>query len=563
MVIATQRKYKLLKTVSAAACASAVLIGSAFGGVISADDDSSDTVTVFGQLECGHLAEIGIRIYAPEKTSADLSAAAGDDSEKILGIMPYQNQGYSEENGRYSVTAEIVDGKSGEYTVYVGCSECGEVDRQTVLYSNVEEAKNAFVLLKNAISENDRAKTDDIYKNHKYALGFVSKTDGMSTEENRIAFLHSYLSNGVIDKCDYANVRYIYGRAALAAARTKIADILDYADECALDGTEIGKFLTEKFVNDKLKSDMTYRFAKCSASEMEDMDGFLKCLKDSFILAVVRYPDGTANLKKVLSEVKSYIGYETLSSDCVVYLSGRNIDSIEKLRYEISSYKSNGGSGSGGGSGGGSGFSGLSNRFTSDSPLAEDKPQTIDENIFDDIDDVSWAKESIINLAQLKIINGKGDYKFCPNDSITREETVKIIVCAFLPDAEQANTTFSDVNDDEWYTPYIEKAFGEGIIRGVSTDAFGIGSFITRQDMAVLCGNIYKYINGSTMQTEDGSLDKFSDDNDISDYAKDSVYLLKKLGIINGTDNGKFQPNSDITRAEAAKMIYGLYEYLS
>ena len=97
----------------------------------------------------------------------------------------------------------------------------------------------------------------------------------------------------------------------------------------------------------------------------------------------------------------------------------------------------------------------------------------------------------------------------------------------------------------------------------MSTDAFGIGNFITRQDMAVLCGNIYKYINGSTMQTEDGSLDKFSDDNDISDYAKDSVYLLKKLGIINGTDNGKFQPNSDITRAEAAKMIYGLYEYLS
>ena len=51
---------------------------------------------------------------------------------------------------------------------------------------------------------------------------------------------------------------------------------------------------------------------------------------------------------------------------------------------------------------------------------------------------------------------------------------------------------------------------------------------------------------------------KFFDENEIADYAKNSVELLYKKGIINGMDEGIFAPKAMVTRAQAAKMIYEL-----
>ena len=49
--------------------------------------------------------------------------------------------------------------------------------------------------------------------------------------------------------------------------------------------------------------------------------------------------------------------------------------------------------------------------------------------------------------------------------------------------------------------------------------------------------------------------DKFTDDANISAYAYKSVYTVKALGIINGYETGDFNPNGQLTRAEAAKVI--------
>ena len=50
----------------------------------------------------------------------------------------------------------------------------------------------------------------------------------------------------------------------------------------------------------------------------------------------------------------------------------------------------------------------------------------------------------------------------------------------------------------------------------------------------------------------------FADDAEISNYASEAVYTLRAMGIINGDDNNKFNPNSPATRAEAAVMLYNL-----
>ena len=52
----------------------------------------------------------------------------------------------------------------------------------------------------------------------------------------------------------------------------------------------------------------------------------------------------------------------------------------------------------------------------------------------------------------------------------------------------------------------------------------------------------------------------FADENAISDWAKEAVKSAASYGIINGYEDGNFRPESNITRAEAAKMLSEVVE---
>lgn len=49
---------------------------------------------------------------------------------------------------------------------------------------------------------------------------------------------------------------------------------------------------------------------------------------------------------------------------------------------------------------------------------------------------------------------------------------------------------------------------------------------------------------------------EFSDAGDISDYAKDAVAYLAGEGVLSGFEDGSFKPLNNISRAEAAVIIY-------
>ena len=182
--------------------------------------------------------------------------------------------------------------------------------------------------------------------------------------------------------------------------------------------------------------------------------------------------------------------------------------------------------------------------------------ETINKNIFDDLDSVPWASEAIINLAVKGVVNGKTESIFAPDDFITRQEFTKLVVAALVTDVEPTEIAFSDVDEDSWAYPYISKAKAAGIINGYSESLFGAEDMITRQDMSVIIYNAAKYKEVKTDGVDNALV--FADDADISDYAKEAVYSLKAIGIVNGTDSIHFEPQNNATRAEAAVMIYRL-----
>ena len=108
------------------------------------------------------------------------------------------------------------------------------------------------------------------------------------------------------------------------------------------------------------------------------------------------------------------------------------------------------------------------------------------------------------------------------------------------------------MNGSAWYARYVEAAYENGLIMGKNDGSFGVGETISRQDVCVILYRAYKSnLNGSK------ELD-FADAEDISDYAKEGASALYGSDIVGGIGNGMFAPLRGITRAEAAKIIYGI-----
>lgn len=161
-----------------------------------------------------------------------------------------------------------------------------------------------------------------------------------------------------------------------------------------------------------------------------------------------------------------------------------------------------------------------------------------------------WGQRYVESLYQRGIINGKEDYAFAPEEPVTREEFVKLIVAAFGLEDETASVSFEDAARDEWYYKYIASAYKKGIVKGIDAAHFGVGQQITREDMVTMISNM--------LNAEGISLDEISffDAQDISGYAFEAVKLSKSLGFVSGDERGYFRPQDNATRQEAAKIIY-------
>ena len=113
---------------------------------------------------------------------------------------------------------------------------------------------------------------------------------------------------------------------------------------------------------------------------------------------------------------------------------------------------------------------------------------------------------------------------------------------------------FTDTSDTE-----VLKAFELGITNGISATQFSPDALITREQMAVMLTRALKkaYIPNWTLATDSiytlkfTMPQKFADDAQIGEYAKQSVYYMVANGILGGVGNNKFAPKNTSSAEEA------------
>ncbi len=213
-----------------------------------------------------------------------------------------------------------------------------------------------------------------------------------------------------------------------------------------------------------------------------------------------------------------------------------------------------GGGGGGGGAGGGSG-SGNENGVPL-LPTEPEIPPVTEPLVFDDVPRSHWAYEAITGLYDREIVDGVAPGEFQPNAYATREAFVKMLMLTVGIPLDSYSTSFIDADTSEWYYPFVSTAAKHGIVTGYSADVFGIGDNITREDICVIIHRAA--FDGKTAQ----STAAFGDRIGIADYAAGAVDYLYEAGIVNGDDDGNFNPKNNATRAEIAAMLYRLINIL-
>ncbi len=209
------------------------------------------------------------------------------------------------------------------------------------------------------------------------------------------------------------------------------------------------------------------------------------------------------------------------------------------------------------GGGGGGGFVSFTEKTEEKNVEEESKKSqnALITDMFIDLDSVPWAKESINALYKKGIVSGKNEFEFFPQDNITREEFVKLLVLSLGLDCSGVVCEFEDVKENDWFYLFVSRAYSDGLVNGVNEVFFGTGSNITREDMAVM---VYRALEKSELLTDAESVEEFSDAASIAEYAKTAAHKLSAMGIINGVGNKTFAPKANATRAEAAKIIYAV-----
>lgn len=168
-----------------------------------------------------------------------------------------------------------------------------------------------------------------------------------------------------------------------------------------------------------------------------------------------------------------------------------------------------------------------------------------------------WAKEAIeycLSKGYFKdIVKGQ---KFEPEKQITRGEFITVLARFAGSKESNTKTSFTDIDKNMYYAPFVAWAKENNITAGTGNGKFSPDKPITRAEMTTM---LYRFLKSIKINVK--SLDKnidFKDKDKIPSWAKDAINEMVDFGILNGNDDGTFNPKGKFKRCQMSQIIYNL-----
>ncbi len=508
-------------------------------------------------------------VFNPEKNELDISGTSDSDIFAIItehganlselyDNSPLEADQISSDKGKYNKTFSLINGETGKkYDIFVSDRNGGK-KQSTILMYDLAEAKKIYTEKFKDINSFDEFCT--LFEDNAIKLGIdIEEANYISHKEKILKYLF-YLKS-----TDYENFRENYDKALCFALLNTEKTLSVLEDNENILGINFKDDFSE---NEKL----TESIKKAVVSEISEYD-FEELCKENKDFSVffaevcckcsVNESNSWIELKKIITEDYAALFRNALESEeytkikisddvyktmmklprgefseiqASLYKAIKNVYKAEKKSASSSSSGSNGGSGSGGGYIGGT---------------FEEVKNDDEKVFFSDLSLSHWSYNAVLSLYSKGIISGYEDGSIKPDNEISRAEFVKLITQSISESkSAESKNTFTDVSRDDWFYDFILKAYNEKLIFG-SNGKFRPKDSITREDAAVILCRALENKNFTLTDEK-----KFKDCENISDYAKKSVALLYAAEIISGSGDEIFEPQRNISRAEAFQLIY-------
>lgn len=177
------------------------------------------------------------------------------------------------------------------------------------------------------------------------------------------------------------------------------------------------------------------------------------------------------------------------------------------------------------------------------------------EQTFTDISG-SWARSSIENMGNRRIVSGTGAGQFQPQRAITRAEFASILSKGLGLEPADGKADFADVSADSWYNGSVSAAVDSGLITGFTDGTFRPGQNITRAEAMVMLSRAMTLTGLSDSASGDSTaVQQFADADRVPGWAQEAVSSSVQAGLITGLSDNRLAPEQVVTRAEIATIL--------
>ena len=180
------------------------------------------------------------------------------------------------------------------------------------------------------------------------------------------------------------------------------------------------------------------------------------------------------------------------------------------------------------------------------------------KNPFTDVKENDWFYDSVKYAYENDLMKGISNTEFAPDSEVTRAMFVTVIY-RMENEPQTGKCAFTDVESGSYYESAVTWANENGIVSGISEDCFAPNEPITREQMAAI---IYRYAAFKGYDITTSSNTSYTDNDNISDYAKDAVIWAAEKSVMTGNTDGSFAPKANTTRAQVASVFMRMVENL-
>lgn len=182
-----------------------------------------------------------------------------------------------------------------------------------------------------------------------------------------------------------------------------------------------------------------------------------------------------------------------------------------------------------------------------------------------------WSEENIQKLYSLDVFDEVTNF-FTPDVPMTRIEFTKAVMKAcnirVTTGVETSRSSrnkvteispFADVKVEDENYQYVKDALKKGIVLGVTEELFKPNDFLTRAQAITI---LVRALGFEHKAPAPDYITMFSDDHLIPNWAKDSIYVARELGLTYGDAFNRVNPGLMVTRAEASALLVRFLNFL-